>query len=104
MNSFSGHKSSLDEAVRYNIFFLHYSFITLSFFGYRRSILVEGIISEFQREDSHSHVFNDNDSEEGAKLLKILETAAEPEVIMAEMSPEQLTSFSTYQAKLEVIF
>ncbi|KAK3032866.1 hypothetical protein RJ639_037043 [Escallonia herrerae] len=44
---------------------------------------------------------NEQDSDEGAKILKILETAAEPEVLMAEMSSEQLNSFSTYQAKLE---
>ncbi|KAJ0089320.1 hypothetical protein Patl1_31429 [Pistacia atlantica] len=74
---------------------------TMHMHQHRRSVLVEGFISEFQREESHSHIFNDSDSEEGAKILKILETAAEPEVIMAEMSPEQLTSFSTYQAKLE---
>lgn len=48
-------------------------------------------------------MLNDGNSE-GAKLFKMLETAAEPEVIMAEMSPEQLTSFATYQTKLEVIF
>ena len=73
-------------------------------FGYRRSIVVEGIVSEFQRGNKGPNIFNDSDSEEGAKILKILETAAEPEVIMAEMSPEQLTSFATYQAKLEVSF
>lgn len=50
-----------------------------------------------------SHICNDSDSEEGAKILKILETAAEPEVLMAEMSPEQLTSFASYKAKLEVV-
>lgn len=72
-------------------------------FGCRRSTVVEGIISEFQRDIKGSHNYDDNDSE-GAKLLKILETAAEPEVLMAEMSPEQLTSFTTYQAKLEVGF
>ncbi|KAI9152762.1 hypothetical protein LWI28_000709 [Acer negundo] len=67
----------------------------------RRTIIVEGIVSEFQRGNKGPNIFNDSDSEEGAKILKILETAAEPEVIMAEMSPEQLTSFATYQAKLE---
>lgn len=46
---------------------------------------------------------NDNDSEEGAEILKILETSAEPEVLMASMSSEQLISVSNYQAKQEVI-
>lgn len=73
-------------------------------FGCRRATVVEGIISEFQRDIKGSHDYDDDDSEEGAKILKILETAAEPEVLMAEMSPEQLTSFTTYQAKLEVGF
>ena len=61
-------------------------------------------MSEFQRGIEQCHAENDNDSEEGAKILKILETAAEPEVLMAEMTSEQLTSFATYQAKLEVGF
>lgn len=43
-----------------------------------------------------------NDGDEGAKLCKILETAAEPEVLMADMTSEQLFSFSTYQAKQKV--
>lgn len=45
---------------------------------------------------------NDYEREEGAKLLKILETAAEPDILMAEMTFEQLNSFSSYKAKLEV--
>ena len=61
-------------------------------------------MSEFQRGIEQRHADNDSDSEEGAKILKILETAAEPEVLMAEMTSEQLTSFATYQAKLEVGF
>lgn len=70
--------------------------------GFRRSIVAEGIISEYQRGTSNSHIRNDSEGEEGAKILKILESAAEPEVIMAEMSPEQLSSFAAYKAKLEV--
>lgn len=66
-------------------------------------MVIESIVSEFQRGNTDSHVLNDSESE-GAKLFKLLETAAEPEVIMAEMSPEQLSSFTTYQAKLEVDF
>ncbi|KAF3962282.1 hypothetical protein CMV_013187 [Castanea mollissima] len=67
----------------------------------RRSTVVEGIVSEFQRGIKGSHIYNDSDSDEGANILKILETAAEPEVLMAGMSPQQLTSFTTYKAKLE---
>ncbi|KAJ4821846.1 hypothetical protein Tsubulata_046386 [Turnera subulata] len=68
-------------------------------YNQRRSVVVEGVVSEFQR--GVKGLYNDSDSEEGAKILKILETAAEPEVLMAEMSPDQLTSFASYQAKLE---
>ncbi|XVE62082.1 hypothetical protein DITRI_Ditri06bG0090800 [Diplodiscus trichospermus] len=63
-------------------------------------LVVDHILSEYQREFNNSHIHNDSESE-GAKILKILETAAEPEVLMAEMSPEQLTSFATYKSKLE---
>ncbi|XP_052172004.1 protein BREAST CANCER SUSCEPTIBILITY 2 homolog B-like isoform X2 [Diospyros lotus] len=72
-------------------------------YNQRRSVIAEGIASDFQREIKESCIINDNDSEEGAKLLKILERTAEPEVLMAEMTSEQLTSFATYQAKLESI-
>ncbi|WCJ27983.1 hypothetical protein M5689_009694 [Euphorbia peplus] len=74
----------------------------IQLYNQRRCAVVEGIVSDFQRGTKASNNYNDSDSEEGAKILKILETAAEPEVIMAEMSPEQLTSFASYQAKLEV--
>ncbi|KAA8517722.1 hypothetical protein F0562_015219 [Nyssa sinensis] len=70
-------------------------------YNQRRSVVAEGIMSEFQRGIKDFHINNDNESEEGAKIFKILETAAEPEVLMAEMSSEQLTSFAAYQAKLE---
>ncbi|KAH7514694.1 hypothetical protein FEM48_Zijuj11G0117000 [Ziziphus jujuba var. spinosa] len=72
-------------------------------YSQRRSIIIEGIVSEFQRGIKHPNTHNDSDSEEGAKILKILETASEPEVLMAEMSPEQLSSFASYQAKIEAI-
>ncbi|KAK3029484.1 hypothetical protein RJ639_037505 [Escallonia herrerae] len=70
-------------------------------YNQRRSIIAEGIVSEFQIGIKRTYRNNEQDSDEGAKILKILETAAEPEVLMAEMSSEQLNSFSTYQAKLE---
>ncbi|PSS34720.1 Protein BREAST CANCER SUSCEPTIBILITY 2 B like [Actinidia chinensis var. chinensis] len=75
----------------------------IQLYNQRCSAIAEGIMSEFQRGIEQRRADNDNDSEEGAKILKILETAAEPEVLMAEMTSEQLTSFATYQAKLEAI-
>ncbi|XP_023635937.1 protein BREAST CANCER SUSCEPTIBILITY 2 homolog B isoform X2 [Capsella rubella] len=67
----------------------------------RRSALVEGLVCEYQRGINGVHSQNDTDSEEGAKVFNLLETAAEPELLMAEMSPEQLTSYTTYKAKYE---
>ncbi|KAB1224490.1 hypothetical protein CJ030_MR2G016379 [Morella rubra] len=75
----------------------------LQLFNQRRSAIVEGMISEFRRGTKGSYIYDDGNSEEGAKILKILETAAEPEVLMAEMSSEQLTSLATYQAKMEAM-
>ncbi|KAL2557929.1 Protein BREAST CANCER SUSCEPTIBILITY 2-like protein B [Forsythia ovata] len=73
---------------------------TLQAYNQRISVVAEGIMSEFQREKEVS-VGDDHDSDEGAKLLKLLETAAEPELLMAGMSSKQLTSFASYKAKLE---
>ncbi|CAN1276940.1 Protein BREAST CANCER SUSCEPTIBILITY 2 homolog B [Linum perenne] len=70
-------------------------------FNDRRSVVVEGVVSEFQRGTKSSRPYNDSDSEEGAQLLKILETSAEPELLLAEMSSEQLTTFVSYQAKVQ---
>ncbi|XP_026440082.1 protein BREAST CANCER SUSCEPTIBILITY 2 homolog B-like [Papaver somniferum] len=69
----------------------------------RRSTIAEGIALELQREVSNSHGKNDSDSEEGAQIFKILEGAAEPDVLMADMSAEQLNSFSIYKTKQEAI-
>ncbi|XP_008776286.1 protein BREAST CANCER SUSCEPTIBILITY 2 homolog B-like [Phoenix dactylifera] len=70
----------------------------LQLYHQRRSKIVDDIMSEQQ------DVFdNDNDSDEGANILKILEAAAEPEVLMADMSSEQLISFSAYQAKQKAL-
>ncbi|XP_038698141.1 protein BREAST CANCER SUSCEPTIBILITY 2 homolog B-like isoform X1 [Tripterygium wilfordii] len=68
----------------------------------RRSTVVEGILSEFQRETQSSHINNNSDGEEGARIFKMLEAAAEPELLMAEMSSEKLSLLASYQAKLEV--
>ncbi|PIN01752.1 DNA recombinational repair protein BRCA2 [Handroanthus impetiginosus] len=73
----------------------------LQLFNQRRDVVAEGIISTFQKETEFD-VGYDPESEEGAKLMKLLETTAEPEVLMAGMSSKQLTSFASYKAKLEV--
>ncbi|KAJ0235023.1 Protein BREAST CANCER SUSCEPTIBILITY 2 B [Hirschfeldia incana] len=67
----------------------------------RRSALVEGLMCEYERGVNGVHSQNDTDSEEGAKVFKLLKTASEPELLMAEMSLEQLTSFTTYKSKFE---
>lgn len=67
-------------------------------FYFRRSYIVEDIMAQ-----QHDVSINANDSEEGAKIFRILETSAEPELLMADMSSEQLMSFSTYQSKQEVV-
>ncbi|WOL16309.1 hypothetical protein Cni_G25096 [Canna indica] len=63
-------------------------------YNQRRCNIVEAIMSE-----QIDVVADMNDSDEGAKLYEILEVAAEPEVLMADMTSEQLFSFSAYQAK-----
>jgi breast cancer 2 susceptibility protein len=70
-------------------------------YGVRRSAVVDNIVSEYQKERTGSHIYDYGDSE-GAKIYKMLETAAEPEYLMADMSPEQLNSFAAYKAKLNV--
>ncbi|RAL49003.1 hypothetical protein DM860_001323 [Cuscuta australis] len=70
-------------------------------YNQRRSIVAEGVATEFQKASMDIIIGNDYESEEGAKLLKILETSAEPDILMAEMTLDQLNSFSSYQAKLE---
>lgn len=69
-------------------------------YEFRRDAVAEEIISVVQKDEYD--VGNDNEGEEGAKIMKLLETAAEPEVLMAGMSSKQLTSFTSYKAKLEV--
>lgn len=58
-------------------------------------------MSDFQKSGNDSYIADDHDNEEGAQILKMLESVAEPEFLMAEMSVEQLTSLTMYQAKLE---
>ncbi|KAM3250030.1 protein BREAST CANCER SUSCEPTIBILITY 2 B isoform X1 [Capsicum annuum] len=70
-------------------------------FDERRSSIVEGVVSESQKEKKDAYIGSDYESKEGARILRILERAAEPELLMAEMTSEQLNLFSSYQAKLE---
>ncbi|RHN55782.1 putative breast cancer type 2 susceptibility protein [Medicago truncatula] len=65
----------------------------------RCSAVVDNIVSEYQKERTSSHVY-DHDDSEGAKIYMMLETAAEPEFLMADMTLEQLRSFAAYKAKL----
>ncbi|KAG4969169.1 hypothetical protein JHK85_035590 [Glycine max] len=87
-----------------NIYMLkHYQLVLMELkeeVGEIRSAVVDGIISEYQKE--RPHIYYDSDSE-GAKIYNMLETAEEPEFLMADMSPEQLNSFATYKAKLNAI-
>ncbi|XP_061356921.1 protein BREAST CANCER SUSCEPTIBILITY 2 homolog B-like [Gastrolobium bilobum] len=69
----------------------------MELYNQRRSAIVDDIISEYQKDGRDSHLYDDS---EGAKIYKMLETAEEPEFLMADMSPEQLSSFAAYKAKL----
>ncbi|KAG5619799.1 hypothetical protein H5410_005017 [Solanum commersonii] len=73
----------------------------MQYFTERRSSILEGVVSESQREKRDAYIGSDYESKEGARILRILERAAEPELLMAEMTSEQLNLFSSYQAKLE---
>ncbi|XP_077214363.1 protein BREAST CANCER SUSCEPTIBILITY 2 homolog B-like isoform X3 [Tasmannia lanceolata] len=74
----------------------------LQLYNHKRSNIAEDIMSEEQKV-SGFHYKNHSDTEEGEEIFKLLETAAEPELLMADMSSEQLISFATYQAKQKVI-
>lgn len=47
---------------------------------------------------------NLNETCEGAQISELIERSAEPEILMAGMTSEQLKTFSSYLAKKEVIF
>ncbi|CAL4951790.1 unnamed protein product [Urochloa decumbens] len=70
----------------------------LQLYHQRVSKIAEDILFE-QQENCEST----DDNEEGAKICKMLERAAEPEVIMAGMTSEQLMHFSSYREKQKVI-
>lgn len=76
-----------------NIFHLLYSC--------RCTNVIEGITSDLQEETEGLQFYDDGS--EGAKIYIMMETAEDPEYLMADMSYEQLTSFSAYKAKLKVV-
>lgn len=52
-------------------------------------------------ENENLSLDSNKDKDEGAKLYSVLENAAEPELIMADMTSAQLAAFATYQSKRE---
>ncbi|CAN7084546.1 unnamed protein product [Brassica oleracea var. botrytis] len=68
---------------------------------FMRSDLIEGLICENQGGINGVDSQNDTDSKEGAKLFKLLESAAEPDFLMADMSMEELNCFNRYKEKFE---
>uniref|UniRef100_M4F7J9 Tower domain-containing protein n=1 Tax=Brassica campestris TaxID=3711 RepID=M4F7J9_BRACM len=67
---------------------------------FMRSDLIEGLICEYQGGINGVDSQNDTDSK-GAKLFKLLESAAEPDFLMADMSMEELNCFNRYKEKFE---
>jgi hypothetical protein len=84
------------QLVLFNIISFNAIAVTFTFFC-RVSKITEDILFE-QQENCDSA----DDTDEGAKLCKMLERAAEPEVIMAGMTSEQLMQFSSYKEKQKV--
>ncbi|KAK3163964.1 hypothetical protein QOZ80_1AG0010770 [Eleusine coracana subsp. coracana] len=70
----------------------------LQLYQQRVSKIAEDIMFE-QQENCDSP----DDNEEGAKICKMLERAAEPEAIIAGMTSEQLMHFSSYKEKQKVV-
>ncbi|KAL0662269.1 hypothetical protein Bca4012_099106 [Brassica carinata] len=68
---------------------------------FMRSDLIEGLICENQGGINGFDSQNDTDSKEGAKLFRLLESAAEPDFLMADMSMEELNCFNRYKEKFE---
>ncbi|AQK42453.1 protein BREAST CANCER SUSCEPTIBILITY 2 homolog A isoform X11 [Zea mays] len=70
----------------------------LELYHQRVSKITEDILFE-QQENCDST----DDNEEGATICKMLEHAAEPEFILAGMTPEQLKCFSSYIEKQKIV-
>uniref|UniRef100_A0A0E0MRS6 Tower domain-containing protein n=1 Tax=Oryza rufipogon TaxID=4529 RepID=A0A0E0MRS6_ORYRU len=60
-------------------------------------------IAEDIQSEHGEHCDNTDDNDEGAKICKMLERAAEPEILMSSMNSEQLLSFSYYQEKQKIV-
>lgn len=71
----------------------------MELYNQRCTAVIEGITSNLQEETMSFHFYDDGS--EGAKIYNMLETAEDPEFLMADMSPEQLNSFVAYKAKLK---
>ncbi|GAB2212121.1 hypothetical protein Droror1_Dr00025468 [Drosera rotundifolia] len=67
----------------------------------RCSNIIEGIKMDFQKGNGVSYNGHDQAYGEGAKIMKMLDGSAEPEVILAEMTSEQLASLAAYKLKVE---
>lgn len=72
---------------------------TLHLYNERRAHIVEDIVFKGESDDLSQD--SNKDKDEGAKLYSVLENAAEPELIMADMTSAQLAAFATYQSKRE---
>ncbi|XP_078177625.1 protein BREAST CANCER SUSCEPTIBILITY 2 homolog B-like isoform X3 [Carex rostrata] len=72
----------------------------LQLYHQRRSNLAEEITLKSQEICSDTNL---NGTCEGAKISKLIERSAEPEILMAGMTSEQLKMFSSYQAKKQDI-
>ncbi|KAG8046006.1 hypothetical protein GUJ93_ZPchr0008g12594 [Zizania palustris] len=70
----------------------------LQLYHQRVSKIAEDIQSEHEE-----NCDNTDDNDEAAKIFKMLERAAEPEVVLASMNSEQLLSFSYYQEKQKIV-
>ncbi|KAG9439694.1 hypothetical protein H6P81_019859 [Aristolochia fimbriata] len=77
-------------------------FHMLQQYDQRRLSVAEGVRNRQNDLDVHS-IDDYNDSDEAAKICRFLETAMDPEIIMADMTSEQLKSIAAYQAKQEEI-
>ncbi|KAI9094810.1 hypothetical protein K1719_026616 [Acacia pycnantha] len=71
----------------------------IELYNQRCTDVIEGVTSNLQEETEGLQFYDDGS--EGAKIYIMLETAEDPGYLMADMSYEQLTSFSAYKAKLK---
>ncbi|CAN6467440.1 unnamed protein product [Victoria cruziana] len=67
---------------------------------YKQSMVAEEIMSELHGENFGSSDVAEDESE-GAKIFKLLETAAEPEILMETLTEQQLIAYKNFQSKQE---